>query len=131
MKKTIPSIREWEGNEKIYSHNSGTGIRGLHSWEWTGTGIPAHPCNLLPNYAIAVLFIGSLCVDLLRWGRSRESGRWRWGRTPQVGGPKSMRWCALVNWWRILPSWLFWRAVPVARSLGDQIFDGVVVENLK
>ena len=22
------------------------GIRGFHSWEWTGTGIPAHPCCL-------------------------------------------------------------------------------------
>ena len=32
--------REW----KIHSHNSGMGIRGFHSWEWTGTGIPAHPC---------------------------------------------------------------------------------------
>ena len=42
--KSIPEIREREGNEKIHSHNSGTGIRGFHSWEWTGTGIPAHPC---------------------------------------------------------------------------------------
>ena len=45
MKKTIPIIREREWNEKIHSHNSGTGIRGFHSWEWTGTGIPAHPCS--------------------------------------------------------------------------------------
>ena len=44
MKKSIPIIWEWEGNEKIHSHNSGTGIRGFHSWEWTGKGIPAHPC---------------------------------------------------------------------------------------
>ena len=29
--------------KKIHSHNSGKGIRGFHSWEWTGTGIPAHP----------------------------------------------------------------------------------------
>ena len=34
-----------EGNEKILSHNSGIRII-LHSWEWTGTGIPAHPCLL-------------------------------------------------------------------------------------
>ena len=43
MKKSIPKIWEREGNEKIHSHNSGVGIRGFHSWEWTGTGIPAHP----------------------------------------------------------------------------------------
>ena len=42
-KKNIPEIREQEGNEKIHSHNSGMGIRGFHSWEWPGTGIPAHP----------------------------------------------------------------------------------------
>ena len=45
MKKSIPKIREQEGNEKIHSHNSGMGIWGFHSWEWTGTGIPAHPCD--------------------------------------------------------------------------------------
>ena len=33
MTKNIPKIREREGNEKIHSHNSGTGIRGFHSWE--------------------------------------------------------------------------------------------------
>ena len=43
-KTPIPKIREQEGNEKIHSHNSGKGIRPFHSWEWTGTGIPAHPC---------------------------------------------------------------------------------------
>ena len=67
MDNSIPSIQEREGNEKktfpkfgngkgmkisnpkirerqkIHSHNSGMGIRGFHSWEWTGTGIPAHP----------------------------------------------------------------------------------------
>ena len=42
-KKLIPKIREREGNEKIHVHNSGTGIRGFRSWEWTGPGIPAHP----------------------------------------------------------------------------------------
>ena len=42
------------------------------------------------------------------------------GKNPTGGG--SMRCCALVNWWRILPSWLFWRAVLVAISLGDQGF---------
>ena len=42
-KKNIPEIRERDGNEKIHSYNSGKGIRGFHSWEWTGTGIPAHP----------------------------------------------------------------------------------------
>ena len=43
-KKSIPIIQEREGNEKINTHNSGKGIWGFHSWEWTGTGIPAHPC---------------------------------------------------------------------------------------
>ena len=43
MKKDIPEIRKREGNEKIHFQSSGTGIRGLHSWEWPGTGIPAHP----------------------------------------------------------------------------------------
>ena len=47
MKKDIPEIREREGNEKIHSQSSGTGIRGLHSWEWPGTGIPAHPCHII------------------------------------------------------------------------------------
>ena len=28
MKKSIPEIREREGNEKIHSHDSGTGISG-------------------------------------------------------------------------------------------------------
>ena len=37
-KKSIPKIREREGNEKIHSQSSGKGIRGLHSWEWPGTG---------------------------------------------------------------------------------------------
>ena len=46
-KKSIPEIREREGNEKIHSHNSGKGIRGFHSWEWTGTGITAHPWQQL------------------------------------------------------------------------------------
>ena len=55
MKKSIPKIREREGNEKnpfpqlgngkgmkkIHSHNSGMGIRGYHSQEFprTGTGM--------------------------------------------------------------------------------------------
>ena len=43
MKKSIPKIRERKGNEKVHSQNSGKGIRGFHSWERTGTGIPAHP----------------------------------------------------------------------------------------
>ena len=43
MKKSIPEIQEGEGNEKIHSHNSGKGIRGFHSWEWMGTGIPLTP----------------------------------------------------------------------------------------
>ena len=33
--------REW----KIHSQSLGKGIRGLHSWEWPGTGIPAHPLS--------------------------------------------------------------------------------------
>ena len=58
MKKSIPTLGEREGNkknileilerewnEKIHSHNLGTGIRAFHSWEWTGTGVPAHPCT--------------------------------------------------------------------------------------
>ena len=32
-KKEIPEIRDWEGNEKIQSHISGTGIRGYNSQE--------------------------------------------------------------------------------------------------
>ena len=32
-KKSIPKIREREGNEKIHSQSSGMGIRGLHSWK--------------------------------------------------------------------------------------------------
>ena len=60
-KKSIPEIREREGNEKIHSHNSGKGIRGFHSWEWTGTGIPAHPChNLMPQLTFAPIFVKSL-----------------------------------------------------------------------
>ena len=43
MKKSIPTIREREGNEKNPFPKFGKGIRGLHSWEWPGTGIPAHP----------------------------------------------------------------------------------------
>ena len=42
MEKHIPEIRESEGNGEIHSNNSGPGIRGCHSQEWTGTGIPAH-----------------------------------------------------------------------------------------
>ena len=44
-KKSIPEIREREGNEKIHSQSSGKGFKDLHSWEWPGTGIPAHPCQ--------------------------------------------------------------------------------------
>ena len=46
-KKSIPEIREREGNEKKPFPKFGKGIRGLHSWEWPGKGIPAHPCLLL------------------------------------------------------------------------------------
>ena len=42
MEKHIPEIREREGNGEIHSNNSGPGIRGCHSQEWTGTGIPTH-----------------------------------------------------------------------------------------
>ena len=41
--KSIPKVRERKGNEKIHFHKSGKGIRSFHSWEWKGTGIPAHP----------------------------------------------------------------------------------------
>ena len=37
-KKSIPEIREREGNEKNPFPKFGKGIRGLHSWEWPGTG---------------------------------------------------------------------------------------------
>ena len=46
-KKSIPKIREREGNEKNPFPKFGKGIRGLHSWEWPGTGIPAHPWDVL------------------------------------------------------------------------------------
>ena len=59
MKKNIPKIWEREGNEKIHSHNSGKGIRGFHSWEWTGTGIPAHP------WPIVGALRGPTCQGLL------------------------------------------------------------------
>ena len=45
MKKNIPEIREWEGNEKIHSHNLGTGIRGFFSWE---REFPLTPANWSP-----------------------------------------------------------------------------------
>ena len=44
MKKNIPKLWEREGIGKIHFHDLGTGISGLHSREWTGTGIPACPC---------------------------------------------------------------------------------------
>ena len=49
MKKTIPSIREWEGNEKnlFRKFGNGKGMKKIHSRN-SGTGIPAHPCLLLP-----------------------------------------------------------------------------------
>ena len=47
-KKSIPEIREREGNEKNPFPKFGKGIRGLHSWEWPGKGIPAHPCRKFP-----------------------------------------------------------------------------------
>ena len=46
--KNISKIRVQEGNEKIHSHNLRTVIRGFHPREWTGTGIPVHPC-LVPS----------------------------------------------------------------------------------
>ena len=90
-KKSIPEIREREGNEKIHSQNSGTGrewkksipeireregneknpfpkfgkgIRGLHSWEWPGSGIPAHPCALSSTRGPRVLFSLMIWYDL-------------------------------------------------------------------
>ena len=62
MKKNIPKIREWEGNEKIYcqisetgkihSHNLGMGIRGYHSQEFpgTGTGMKKHNMTIKEKY---------------------------------------------------------------------------------
>ena len=44
-KKSIPEIRERERNEKIHSHNSGRGIRGFYSWEWTERHFPLTPVN--------------------------------------------------------------------------------------
>ena len=43
MNKIIPKIQEREDNENIHSYNLGTGIRGFHSREWTGTRIPGLP----------------------------------------------------------------------------------------
>merc|ERR1712240_774556 len=55
----IPEIREREGNEKIHSQSSGKGIRGLHSWECTGRGIPAHPCWSRTFYLICSMTTSS------------------------------------------------------------------------
>ena len=51
-KKSIPKIREWEGNEKIHSQNSGMGIRGYHSQEFpgTGTGMKKHNMTIKEKY---------------------------------------------------------------------------------
>ena len=66
MKKSIPEIREREGNEKIHSHNSGKGIRGFHSWEWTGTGIPAHPWLEVSFVCCNVVWF-QISVELIAW----------------------------------------------------------------
>ena len=66
LKKSIPTIREREGNEKnpfpqfgngkgmkkIHSHNSGMGIRGYHSQEFpgTGTGMKKHNMTIKEKY---------------------------------------------------------------------------------
>ena len=73
-KKDIPEIQEREGNDKIHSQSSGTGIRGLHSWEWPGTEIPAHPW---PKYFHGssewkkkIFWAGALYVDSsLGWNK--------------------------------------------------------------
>ena len=54
-KKSIPEIREREGNEKNPFPKFGKGIRGLHSWEWPGTGIPAHPWEFPPIFSLLTM----------------------------------------------------------------------------
>ena len=71
MKKSIPKIREREGNEKIHSQSSGKGIRGLHSWEWpgTGTGIIFYPLFwifFLPGSTLK-FFSLTLCPKIFSW----------------------------------------------------------------
>ena len=78
-KKSIPEIREREGNEKIHCHNSGKGIRGFHSWEWTGTGFPAHPClrrRPFVNILIAWPAVGSWADPLRSWIFCKKIDYW-------------------------------------------------------
>ena len=82
MKKNIPKIRKREGNEKIHSHNSGMGIRGFRSWEWTGTGIPAHPwlVSLFLKESVVNRFsdqyFGRFAIDNWLPGSAGSQGHW-------------------------------------------------------
>ena len=64
-KNPVPKFRSGKGTKKTYSHNSGTGIRGFHSWEWTGTGIPAYPW-MAYNSPICLLVIFN-CYESRLW----------------------------------------------------------------
>ena len=80
MKKSIPKIREREGNVKIYSHNSVTEIRCL-GCEWTGTGIPVICCpttrSLCCSFSLFVLiFSGGGGVGSQGGGGGQEPHRW-------------------------------------------------------
>ena len=66
-KKAFPKFGNGKGMKKIHSHNSGNGIRGFHSWEWTGTGIPAHPW-------LNVMF-HSMTRTPLTWQRIQNNGK--------------------------------------------------------
>ena len=61
MKKTIPEIREWKRNEKIHSHNSGTGIRGF----FFGNGNSRSPLQIGRQQ------IGPLAVLAVSWAPCR------------------------------------------------------------
>ena len=74
--KNIPKIREPEGNEKIHSHNSAKGIRGFHSWEWTGMGIPAHPWYESSDCFDIAVVAQKVKVLLKRTGVIWKSGCW-------------------------------------------------------
>ena len=71
-KKFIPEIREREGNKKIHSRNSGKGIRGIHSWECPGTGIPAHPWCIETCYICLECILNLYCINFIENLYSRK-----------------------------------------------------------
>ena len=72
LKKPIPEIREREGNKKIHSRNSGKGIRGIHSWECPGTGIPAHPWCIETCYICLECILNLYCINFIENLYSRK-----------------------------------------------------------